>query len=112
MKSGHQLSAELTSMIPANILFFKLQGPSDNPRNLSTLEQQEVNCVKSSDTFITMGKRSRTDSNHGENQINPKEGASKLFLAEDKAVDPTLALLFASSVSLKIVASLMFADLY
>ncbi|KAG4035525.1 hypothetical protein MFRU_001g02940 [Monilinia fructicola] len=44
-----------------------------------------------------MGKRSRTDSNHGENQINPKEGASKLFLAEDKAVDPTLALLFASS---------------
>ncbi|KAB8303570.1 hypothetical protein EYC80_004973 [Monilinia laxa] len=44
-----------------------------------------------------MGKRSRTESNNGENKPNPKEGSGKLFIAEDKAVDPTLALLFASS---------------
>ncbi|RAL61671.1 hypothetical protein DID88_002739 [Monilinia fructigena] len=44
-----------------------------------------------------MVKRSRTESNNGENKTNPKEGAGKLFIAEDKAVDPTLALLFASS---------------
>ncbi|KAI9647353.1 Nucleolar protein 12 [Ciborinia camelliae] len=44
-----------------------------------------------------MVKRSRNDSNNGGEKINGKEGAGKSFLIDDKAVDPTLALLFASS---------------
>ncbi|EDN96768.1 hypothetical protein SS1G_01694 [Sclerotinia sclerotiorum 1980 UF-70] len=44
-----------------------------------------------------MGKRSRNDSSNGEEKTNSKESAGKSFLTENKAVDPTLALLFASS---------------
>ncbi|ESZ92801.1 hypothetical protein SBOR_6817 [Sclerotinia borealis F-4128] len=44
-----------------------------------------------------MGKRSRNDSTNGGEKIKVKESAGKLFLTEGKAVDPTLALLFASS---------------
>lgn len=57
-----------------------------------------------------MGKRSSNESTSGGDKNNVKEIAGKSFLAEDKAVDPTLALLFASSVSLYIMTTRNFAN--
>jgi nucleolar protein 12 len=47
-----------------------------------------------------MGKRSRSDNASGEGKNNDSASVGKTVLVESKAVDPTLALLFASSVSL------------
>ncbi|KAF7880578.1 uncharacterized protein EAF02_007424 [Botrytis sinoallii] len=44
-----------------------------------------------------MGKRSRNESTSGGEKANGKESAGKSIFTENKAVDPTLALLFASS---------------
>ncbi|QSZ33946.1 hypothetical protein DSL72_005526 [Monilinia vaccinii-corymbosi] len=44
-----------------------------------------------------MGKRSQNVGSNGEKKINSKKDAGKPFLTANKAVDPTLALLFASS---------------
>ncbi|KAF7940232.1 uncharacterized protein EAE98_000359 [Botrytis deweyae] len=44
-----------------------------------------------------MGKRSRNESTSGGEKANGKESAGRSIFTENKAVDPTLALLFASS---------------
>lgn len=46
-----------------------------------------------------MGKRSRKDLGVEEESMNGSGGAQKLTLVDDKAVDPSLALLFSNSVS-------------
>lgn len=48
-----------------------------------------------------MGKRSRNENTSVAEKANGKESAGKSIFTENKAVDPTLALLFASSVSLE-----------
>lgn len=57
-----------------------------------------------------MGKRSRNESTSGGEKVNGKDSTGKSIFTENKAVDPTLALLFASSVSLEILASRNLAD--
>lgn len=48
-----------------------------------------------------MGKRSRENADDSAKAPKAQKSASKPVLVEEKAVDPTLALLFASSVSIK-----------
>lgn len=82
-------------MIPASYNFFIFFDIS---------QAQEVLCLhqlsQTNNNSIAMGKRSRNDGANGVEKINGKESVGKSFLTENKAVDPTLALLFASSVSL------------
>lgn len=51
---------------------------------------------------LKMGKQSRSDNANGEEKKNDAGSVSKTVLVESKAVDPALALLFASSVSLNL----------
>jgi len=46
-----------------------------------------------------MGKRSRRDAENTEEKTNGHKETKKSILVDDNAVDPSLALLFASSVS-------------
>lgn len=49
-----------------------------------------------------MGKRSRKDAEASKENSNETTHTKRSLLVDEKAVDPTLALLFASSVSFEI----------
>lgn len=51
------------------------------------------------ETYSTMGKRSRRESENENQKSNGNGELKKSILVDDEAVDPSLALLFSSSVS-------------
>ncbi len=68
---------------------------SKSAQNLHEFESTEL----IAQTYFGMGKRSRKDLGNVEQKVNGNGDIKKAISLADEAVDPSLALLFSSSVS-------------
>lgn len=90
VKNSAVLQKSVRLKIPGAILARKIYTNSSPPRIISQ-------------TPFTMGKRSRKDSDIEEQKSNGNREVKKLILVDEEAVDPSLALLFSSSVRTPLV---------